>query len=60
MPLTLHLQPHTVIVIETPQGDIRISRSKEQSWKLSIDAPRGFNIRREASTKPLDTRTHVR
>ena len=52
MPLTLHLQQNTVIVIETPQGDIRISRSEEQAWKLHIDAPRGFNIRRESSTKP--------
>ena len=26
MPLKLHLQPTNVIVIETPQGDIRIWR----------------------------------
>ena len=60
MPLTLHLQPHTVIVITTPQGDIRISRSEEQAYALHIDAPREFAIHRESSTKPLDSRTHVR
>ena len=60
MPLTLHLQPHTVIVITTPQGDIRISRDEDQGWKLHIYAPREFEIRRESSVKPLDSRTHVR
>ena len=52
MPLTLHLQQNTVIVIETPQGDIRISRSEEQAYALHIDAPREFGIRREKEQTP--------
>ena len=52
MPLTLHLQPDTVIVITTPQGDIRISRDAEQGYALHIDAPREFVIRREKEEQP--------
>ena len=34
MPLTLHLQPHTVIVITTPQGDLCTEDVESHPWQI--------------------------
>jgi hypothetical protein len=48
MALTLTLSAHTVIVINTPHGPIRIWRgSTEDARELRIEAPAGYEIRRQ-------------
>ena len=49
MPLALRLTSTTVIVIETPLGEVRIWRNKEghDARDLSIEAPAAIVIRRE-------------
>jgi sRNA-binding carbon storage regulator CsrA len=46
--LELHMNDHTVIVLSTSQGEVRIYRNLARDYvALVIEAPRDITIRRE-------------
>lgn len=49
--LLLGLKGHDCIVIETPQGEIRLYRGTKEHRTLRIVAPPGFNIRKERASQ---------